>query len=167
VNNLTPRLSQKISIRRAQLADAPALLCLIIALAEFERIPPPDASAQERLVEHGFGERPKFEAWLSFWEGVQTPVGYSIFFETYSTFLASPTLYLEDIFVLPDYRNRGIGSAMLQHCIQIACDRGCGRMEWTCLDWNKKAQAVYQRLGARHLSEWYLYRLTRDHFVPR
>jgi GNAT superfamily N-acetyltransferase len=92
-------------------------------------------------------------------------VGYSIFFETYSTFLANPTLYLEDIFVLPNYRNRGIGSALLQHAIQIAHERGCGRMEWTCLDWNNKAQAVYERLGARHLSEWYLYRLTREHFM--
>jgi len=162
VNNLTLRLSQKTSIRRAQRADAPALLALIIALAEFEELIPPDAEAQERLIEHGFGERPKFEAWLAFWEGVETPVGYSVFFETYSTFLASPTLYLEDIFVLPDYRNRGIGSALLQHAIQIAHDRGCGRLEWTCLDWNKKAQAVYEGLGARHLSEWYLYRLTRE-----
>ena len=77
---------------------------------------------------------------------------------------ASPTLYLEDICAagLPEPR---IGSALLDHGIQIAHDRGCGRMEWTCLDWNKKAQAVYERLGARHLSEWYLYRLTREHFV--
>jgi GNAT superfamily N-acetyltransferase len=165
VNNPIPLPSQKVSIRRAQRADAPALLRLIVALAEFEKLTPPDAAAQERLIEHGFGERPKFEALLAFWEGAETPVGYSIFFETYSTFLANPTLYLEDIFVLPNYRNRGIGSALLQHAIQIAHERGCGRMEWTCLDWNNKAQAVYDRLGARHLSEWYLYRLTREHFM--
>jgi len=165
VNNPIPLPSQKVSIRRAQRADAPALLRLIVALAEFEKLTPPDAAAQERLIEHGFGERPKFEAWLAFWEGAETPVGYSIFFETYSTFLANPTLYLEDIFVLPEYRNRGIGSALLQHAIQIAHERGCSRMEWTCLDWNNKAQAVYDRLGARHLSEWYLYRLTREHFM--
>jgi GNAT superfamily N-acetyltransferase len=165
VNNPIPLPSQKVSIRRAQRADAPALLRLIVALAEFEKLPPPDTAAQERLIEHGFGERPKFEAWLAFGEGAETPVGYSIFFETYSTFLANPTLYLEDIFVLPNYRDRGIGSALLQHAIQIAHERGCGRMEWTCLDWNNKAQAVYERLGARHLSEWYLYRLTREHFV--
>ncbi|MEO8425557.1 MAG: GNAT family N-acetyltransferase [Verrucomicrobiota bacterium] len=159
--------SQKIFIRRAQRADAPALLRLIVALAEFEKLPPPDAAAQERLIEHGFGERPRFEAWLAFWEGVETTVGYSVFFETYSTFLATPTLYLEDIFVLPDYQKRGIGSALLRHGIQIASDRGCGRMEWTCLDWNKKAQAVYEDLGARHLSDWYLYRLTREYFLLR
>jgi GNAT superfamily N-acetyltransferase len=162
MKNPIPLLSQKTSVRQAQRADAPALLRLIVALAEFEKLCPPDAAAQERLIEHGFGERPKFEAWLAFWEGVAPPVGYSVFFETYSTFLASPTLYLEDIFVLPDYRKRGIGVALLQHAIQIARERGCGRMEWTCLDWNKKAQAVYERLGARHLSEWYLYRLTRE-----
>src|SRR5204863_7111867 len=138
------------------------LVKLIVALAEFEKLPPPDAAGQARLIEHGFGDRPKFETWLGYATGVTEPVAYAIFFETYSTFRANPSLYLEDIFVLPAYRKRGIGSALLQHCIQTAFDRGCGRMEWTCLDWNTKAQAVYERLGARRLSEWYLYRLTRE-----
>lgn len=149
-----------VSLRRATRDDAEALLELIVALAEFEKLTPPDAEARKRLVEDGFGERPRFEAWLAFWE--DKAIGYAIWFETYSSFLALPTLYLEDVFVLPDYRQRGIGRALLQQCIREAHDRGCGRMEWTCLDWNQRAQVVYERLGARRLSEWFLYRLTRD-----
>lgn len=155
-------MPHSIHLRRAVRADADALLGLITALAEFEKLPPPDAEAQARLVEHGFGELPKFEAWLAEYAGAPGPIGYAFIFETYSTFLARPTLYLEDLFVLPDYRGRGVGSALLRHCVRLAHERGCGRMEWTCLDWNTSAQAVYEKLGARRLSEWYLYRLTRE-----
>ena len=151
-----------LTLRRAERKDAEALIALITALAEFEHLPPPDKAAQARLVEHGFGEQPKFEAWLAEWEGAPGPIGYAFLFESYSTFLARPTLYLEDLFVLPDYQRRGVGRALLRHCVQLAHERGCGRMEWTCLDWNTKAQAVYEKLGAKHLREWYLYRLTRD-----
>ena len=150
-----------LTLRLATRMDAPALIELIIALAEFEKLPPPNPAEQARLIEHGFGERPRFEAWLASWEGTAPPVGYAILFETYSTFRASPTLYLEDVFVQPGYRRRGIGSAMLRHCVRLAHDLGCERMEWTCLDWNRKAQAAYERMGARPLSEWLLYRLTR------
>jgi len=149
-------------LRRAVRADAPALIELISALARFEQLTPPNSEEQGRLIEHGFGDRPRFEAWLAFWQEEPAPVGYAVFFESYSTFRATPTLYLEDLFVLTEYRRRGIGSALLRHCIQLAHDRGCARMEWTCLDWNKKAQQVYEQIGARHLSEWYLYRLTRE-----
>ena len=149
-------------LRRATREDASALIELITALARFEQLTPPNAEEQKRLLEDGFGDQPRFEAWLAFWEHAPLPVGYAVFFETYSTFRATPTFYLEDIFVLPEYRRRGIGSALLQHCIRLAHERGCARMEWTCLDWNRKAQQVYERLGARHLSEWYLYRLTRE-----
>jgi GNAT superfamily N-acetyltransferase len=154
--------THSIAIRCATRADAPQLIELIAALAHFEKLTPPNAEEQQRLVEDGFGQRRRFEAWLAFWKNEPKPTGYAVLFETYSTFRASPTLYLEDIFVLPDYRRRGIGTALLRHCIQIAHDRGSARMEWTCLDWNKKAQAVYERIGARHLSEWFLYRLDRE-----
>ena len=153
-------VSNQPTIRRAERADADTLFSLITALAEFEHLPPPDEDARARLTEHGFGERPKFEAWLAEWEGV--PVGYAFIFETYSTFLARPTLYLEDLFVLPEHRKKGIGRALLRFCIQTAHERGCGRMEWTCLDWNTNAQKVYEGLGAQRMTEWYLYRLTRD-----
>jgi GNAT superfamily N-acetyltransferase len=151
-----------VTLRQATRTDAPALLRLIVALAQFEKLTPPDEAAQRRLVEHGFGPKPRFEAWLAVWDGLSEPVAYSLFFETYSSFEAAPTLYLEDIFVLPDFRGRGIGSALLRHCIQTAHARGCARMEWTCLDWNTRAQTVYDGLGARRLSEWVLYRLRRE-----
>ncbi|BDI28514.1 N-acetyltransferase [Capsulimonas corticalis] len=146
-------------IRRAERADADSLISLITALADFERLPPPDADARARLIDHGFGDRPKFEAYLAEIDGAPGPVGYAFIFETYSTFLAKPTLYLEDLFVLPDHRKRGVGKALLSHCIALAHERGCGRMEWTCLDWNVNAQKVYEGLGANRMKEWYLYRL--------
>ena len=150
------------SLRRAERANAPALLRLICALAEFEKLAPPDAEAQQRLIEDTFGEKPRIESWLAFADGEIEPVGYAIILETYSSFLARPTLYLEDVFVLPEFRGRGIGSAFLRHCVALAHERGCGRMEWTCLDWNTRAQSVYeQKLGAQRMSEWFLYRLTR------
>ncbi len=152
----------KINIRQAGPTDAEAVIGLIVALAGFEDLPPPDAEAQARLREHGFGANPKFEALLAEVDDSPGPVGYALLFPTYSTFLAQPSLYLEDLFVLPDYRGRGIGQALLRHCVRLAFERGCGRMEWTCLDWNANAQAVYERMGARRLNEWYLYRLTRD-----
>ncbi|MEI6234658.1 MAG: GNAT family N-acetyltransferase [Planctomycetota bacterium] len=149
------------SFRRATLDDAPVLIRLICALADFENLTPPDAAAQARLTADGFGPKPRFEAWLATVPDRAEPVGYAMLFETYSSFLAKPTLYLEDIFVLPDFRGRGIGGAFLQHCIALANERDCGRMEWTCLDWNTKAQDVYEcKLGAKRMSEWYLYRLT-------
>lgn len=151
----------KIQLRRATRSDAAALIRLVIALAQFEKLPPPDAAAQQRLIEHGFGQQPRFEAWLAFYAKTVDPVGYAIVFETYSSFEANPSLYLEDIFVLPQFRRRGIGSALLQACVQTAHDRGCARMEWTCLDWNKTAQLKYDNMGARRLSEWILYRLDR------
>ena len=150
------------TIRRAERADAEAVIGLIVALAQFENLPPPDEEAQARLREHGFGIAPKFEVLLAESEGAPGPVGYALLFPTYSTFLAKPSLYLEDVFVLPDYRRRGIGKALLRRCVQAAQDGGYGRLEWTCLDWNTNAQAVYKRMGARQMKEWYLYRMTRD-----
>ena len=150
------------TLRRAVRADASAVLRLIIELAEFERLPPPDAGAQERLIEDGFGAQPRFETWLAFADGVAEPVAYAIFFETYSSFLARPGLFLEDLFVRPEFRRRGIGTALLHLGTRLAAERGCGRMEWVCLDWNTKAQCAYQQLGARRLAEWLMYRLDRE-----
>ena len=151
-----------INLRRAERADAETVIGLIIALAEFENLPPPDADAQARLIEHGFGDSPRFEVLLAEVDGAPGPVGYALLLQTYSTFLAQPTLYLEDVFVLPDYRKLGIGKALLRHGVRTAYERGCGRMEWSCLDWNTNAQAMYEYMGARRMKEWYLYRMTRD-----
>ena len=155
-------MSENLSLRKATRYDAPALLGLITALAEFESLPPPDPDAQLRLVEHGFSEQPRFEAWLAEWAGVETPIGYALVFETYSTFLARPTLFLEDIFVLPRFRDQGVGGALFRHCLCLAKDRGCGRMELSCLNWNTQAQQVYEKMGAQRMTDWYLYRLTRE-----
>jgi GNAT superfamily N-acetyltransferase len=149
-------------IRRAARSDAGDLVRLIIALAEFEELTPPDADAQARLFEDAFGAKPRFEPWLAFADGRREPVAYAIIFETYSSFLALPTLYIEDIFVLPEFRKQGIGGAMLKKIIELARDRNCGRVEWTALDWNVNAQQVYeQKLGAKPLKEWLLYRMTQ------
>jgi GNAT superfamily N-acetyltransferase len=151
-----------IQLRPATQADAAGLINLIIALANFEELAPPDEEAQKRLIEHAFGERKYFEPWLAFVEGHTEPVAYALIFTTYSSFLAKPTLYLEDLFVLPEYRKQGIGGALLRQVVQLADERGCGRVEWTALDWNVNAQQVYeQKVGARRMSEWYLYRMTQ------
>jgi GNAT superfamily N-acetyltransferase len=143
--------------------DFVVAVALVEQLAHFEKLNPPDEAAKQRFVYDGCERSPpRFEVWLA--EIGTIAVGYILIFETYSTFLCKPTLYLEDIFVLPDYRHQKIGGQLLQHCLNLAKERGCGRMEWTCLDWNKKAQQVYENLGAVRMSEWYLYRLTAGNY---
>ncbi len=148
-----------IVVRRATPDDAETILGLIVALAEFERLPPPDESARQRLVADAFGPHPRFEIFLAELNG--SVAGYAFVFETYSTFLALPSLYLEDLFVLTEYRGRKIGYALFKRCAQEALLRGCGRFEWTVLDWNAHAINFYERLGAKHLDDWRLYRLDR------
>ncbi|MCZ7555682.1 MAG: GNAT family N-acetyltransferase [Bacteroidia bacterium] len=135
-------------------------LALIDALADYEKLARPDAAAKQRLLEDGLGTRQRFEAFLAWID--DTPVGYAITFETYSSFLAKPTQYLEDIFILPEYRKQKAGLALFLHVAGLARTRGCGRMEWTVLDWNTSAQSFYDALGAVHLREWFLYRLTEE-----
>ena len=150
-------------LRPAGLEDAPGFLRLVIALADFEKLNPPDAAAQARLLADAFGEKARFETWLAFVDGVAEPVGYAIFLETYSSFLALPSLYIEDVFVLLEHRQRGIGGALLKKAVELAHERGCGRVEWTALDWNVNARRVYEeKLGAQHMSEWCLYRMDAE-----
>jgi len=147
-------------VRRAVPADGPAVLSLVDALAAYEKLSPPDADAKTRLLADMFSPRPRIECHLGECDG--RAVGYAFVFETYSSFLALPTLYLEDLFVLPDYRERKVGYALFRAMVAEAHRRGCGRMEWTVLDWNSLAIRFYDRLGARHMKEWYLYRLVRE-----
>lgn len=151
-----------LEVRKAQPAEAESLLELIRALAEYEKLDPPDSLAQQRLVEDIFGSKPRLEAWLAWADGV--PAGYALILETYSSFLALPTLYLEDLFVLPEFRGRRVGAALFERMVQEADERGCGRMEWTVLDWNTLAQDFYAKYGAAHQSDWQYWRLTRDQF---
>lgn len=144
-------------IRRAGREDAGTLFSLITALAHYEKLEPPDAEARERMIRDGWGQNPRFEAWLA--ESNDEPVGYAITFETYSTFLARPTLYLEDLFVLPDVRAQGIGYALFRYVAMESLNRGCGRMEWACLDWNEPGLRFYERIGARPLGDWRYFRM--------
>jgi GNAT superfamily N-acetyltransferase len=146
-------------VRRALPSDGPAVLSLVDALADYEKLTPPDDSARQRLLRDVFGSRPRLECFLAECDGI--PTGYAFLFETYSSFLALPTLYLEDLFVLPAYRHRKIGYALFTATVREAYSRGCGRMEWTVLDWNILALDFYRRLGATHMKEWQLFRLVR------
>lgn len=137
------------------------LFALICALADYEHLEPPDHQARMRLYADAFERTPpRYEALLALCDG--TACGYCMYIETYSSFLAKPTLYLEDIFVLPDKRGQGIGRTLMQRLARIAQQRGCGRMEWMVLDWNEPAHHFYRTLGAQHLAQWQLYRLTED-----
>jgi GNAT superfamily N-acetyltransferase len=144
-------------VRDARREDAQAIVALITALAEFESLPGPDADAAARLVEHGFGDRRHFESLVAEADGAI--VAYAIFFTTYSTFRMRPTLFLEDIFVHPDVRRRGIATKLMDRLRALAVERGCGRFEWSVLDWNAGAQAFYAKLGAKRLDNWRLCRV--------
>ena len=152
----------ELNIRRAESReDFITTLQLIEQLADFEKLTPPDNQGKERFIADGLERKPpRFEIWLA--EMDYQAVGYILIFETYSTFLCRPTIYLEDLFVMPDYRRQGVGANLLDHCVSLAKSRGCGRVEWTCLDWNVKAQQVYEGIGADKMSEWLLYRLSGD-----
>ena len=151
--------TEGIAIRKATANDADLIISLILGLAAFEKLEPPGKAAQERLVADAFGPHPRFEVFLAETEG--KVAGYAFVFETYSTFLALPTLYLEDLFVLPEFRSKRVGYALMLFLAREAVKRGCGRMEWTVLDWNQHAIDFYKRLGGQHLEEWYYYRFDR------
>jgi GNAT superfamily N-acetyltransferase len=147
-------------VRALAPVDVPALLGLIDALADYEHLPRPDAAARERLARDATATPPRFQVLLAAVAG--RVVGYALYFETYSTFLALPTLYLEDIFVLPEARQRGAGSALFRACAAEAVRRGCGRMEWQVLTWNQLALDFYARFAAQPLDDWRPFRLTGD-----
>ncbi len=148
----------RFSIRRARPGDAATIVRLIRGLAEYERLAHQVEATIGRLRRHGFGRRPYFETLICRRGG--RAVGFALYFFTYSTFLGRPSLYLEDLFVLPEERGNGAGRALLRALAKVAVRRGCGRMEWTVLDWNRPAIGFYRRLGAKLHKEWVLTRLT-------
>lgn len=152
-----------IDIRAATEADVPLLLTLIRELATYERLADQVTATEDDLRRTLFGERPAAEALLATWDG--QPAGMAIFFPNYSTFLARPGLYLEDLFVRPNLRRRGIGRALFVRLAKLAVERGCGRFEWAVLDWNAPAVAFYRSLSAIPMSEWTVFRLTGDALV--
>ena len=146
-------------IRPATPADLPLILRFIRGLATYEKLLPEVEATEETLGATLFGPRPAAECVLAF-TAENTPAGFAIFFTNYSTFLARPGLYLEDLFVEPALRGRGIGKALLLHLAGLANARGCGRMEWSVLDWNQPAIDFYESLGAVRKTEWTTCRLS-------
>lgn len=147
-----------LDIRPATPADIPTIVALIKALADFEKLSHEVIGSAEDLQRSLFGERPYAEAVLAWVDG--TPVGLALFFHNFSTFLMKPGIYLEDLFVLPEYRRQGIGRALLVYVGKLALQRGCGRFEWNVLDWNTPAIEFYQTMGAEVKHEWRLCRVT-------
>ena len=151
------------TLRAATLDDVPRILAFIRALADFERLLHRVEATEDGLRRALFGPRPYAEVVLAEDEGV--PVGFALFFHTFSTFLGRPGIYLEDLFVVPEARGRGVGRALLVHLARLAGERGCGRIEWAVLDWNAPAIRFYDSLGARPNSDWTVYRLTGDALI--
>lgn len=149
-----------LAIRMGERADVPLIAELIRGLARYERLEHEVVMTPERVERTLFGPRPYAEVLIA--EDGGEPVGFALFFHNYSTFLAQPGIYLEDLFVRETHRGKGIGKALLAKLAAIAVERDCGRLEWAVLDWNKDAIGFYERLGARPNSEWTVYRLTGD-----
>ena len=144
-------------IRTATEADVPTILSFILLLAEYEKLAQEVTATPEQLREQLFGAKPPAEVVLACEAG--RPVGLALFFTNFSTFLAKPGIYLEDVFVLPEARGKGYGRALLIHLARLAVERGCGRFEWAVLDWNQPALDFYRSLGAEPLSEWTVQRV--------
>lgn len=147
-----------LTIRKAGPNDLPVILELIRALAVYERLEHECVATIDRLRATLFGPIPAAEVLLA--EQGGESVGFALFFPNYSTFLAQPGIWLEDLFVRPEWRGHGVGRALLARIAQLAVERGCGRLEWYVLDWNSPALGFYQRLGAIALGDWTTHRLT-------
>ena len=148
------------TIRTATEADIPQILNFIRALATYERAPDAVTATEEDLAQHGFGPHPYYQCLIAEHDG--RAAGFAFFFFDYSTWLGRPGIYLEDIFVYPELRGRGIGKALLQRVAAIALEKGCARLKWEVLDWNTPAIDFYRALGAEFMDAWRTARLTGD-----
>ena len=156
------------TLRPAELRDVAAIVQLIRELAEFEQLAHLVQATPEKLRPQLFGEKPAAEALVAEVpreagaNGDSTVVAFALFFTNFSTFLAQPGLYLEDLYVQPAHRGSGIGEALLTRLAQLAVERGCGRFEWSVLDWNQNAIRFYERMGASVMPDWRICRVTGD-----
>jgi GNAT superfamily N-acetyltransferase len=150
----------KIRIAPAEPEHIPLILSLVRELAEFEKLLHQVTANEAQLKASLFGERPYAEVLIA-WVGEEA-AGFALFFHNYSTFLAKPGIYLEDLYVRPPFRGSGCGKALLIHLAQLAVQRGCGRFEWSVLDWNQRAIDFYESLGAKPLDDWTMYRVTGE-----
>ncbi|NJL49029.1 MAG: GNAT family N-acetyltransferase [Leptolyngbyaceae cyanobacterium SM2_5_2] len=155
-----PSQSAAVTIRPATPEDVSTLVALIKALAEYEKLAHEVTGTAEELTQFLFGDRPYAEAIMAEVDG--TTAGMALFFYNFSTFLMQPGLYLEDLFVLPAYRRQGIGQALLVYLGKLALAKGCGRFEWSVLDWNTPAIEFYRQMGAELKPEWQLCRVTGE-----
>lgn len=153
-------MASQLVLRPATPADVLVLFSLIKALAEYEKLSHAVTGNADALKEYLFGSRPYAEAILVEYGGQS--VGFALFFHNFSTFLTQPGIYLEDLFVLPEYRRQGIGKALLTYLANLAVERGCGRLEWSVLDWNEPAIAFYRSMGAAILEDWRICRAEGD-----
>ena len=149
-----------LQIRFAQRSDVALILRLIKALSVYEKLEDKVVATEEKIDRALFGRRPYAETLIAEEDG--EAVGFALFFHNFSTFLAQPGIYLEDLFVEPEHRGKGVGRALLARLAAIAVERDCGRLEWAVLDWNKDAIGFYERLGARPNDEWTVYRLSGE-----
>lgn len=149
-----------LTIRNAEEGDVPLILSFIKGLADYEKLSDEVEATEELLREHLFGPAAFAEVLLAEQDG--EPVGFALFFQNFSTFLAKPGIFLEDLYVLPERRGRGYGVALLSHVARLAVERDCGRLEWSVLDWNEPAIRFYRSLGAVSMDEWTTNRLTGE-----
>ena len=150
----------KFEIRPATKEDVPVILAFIKELAEYERLSHTVVATEDVLRQSLFGGNPVAEVVIGYYE--EEPVGFALFFHNFSTFLGKPGLYLEDLYVKPEFRGKGIGRMMLRYLAKLAKERNCGRFEWAVLDWNEPAIGFYERLGAVAMDEWTVYRVTGE-----
>ena len=147
-------------IRPAQREDCRLILYFIKQLAIYEKLVHEVVATEEHLEKHLFGDNRMAEVVIGYYK--ETPVGFALYFHNFSTFLARPGIYLEDLFVLEEHRGNGFGKAMLAYLARLAVERDCGRLEWAVLDWNEPAIDFYRSLGAKPLDEWIVNRMTGD-----
>ena len=153
-------MSVPLRIAAAAESDVPLILSFIRKLAEYEKLSHMFMATEENIREHVFGANPVVEVLLAYWD--EEPAGFALYFLNFSTFLGRPGLYLEDLFVEPAQRGKGIGKALLKHLAKIVVERGYGRMQWAVLDWNTPSIEFYRSLGAVPLDDWITYRLTGE-----
>jgi GNAT superfamily N-acetyltransferase len=151
-----------INIRRATEDDIPVILSLIKGLADYEKMSDDVVATEDKLHSTLFKKQYAY-VFIAEWE--DEPVGFSLYFFNYSTFLSKPGIWLEDLFVLPEYRGKGIGKALLKNLAKIAIENECGRLEWCVLDWNKPAIEFYRSLGAEPMDEWTTFRVSGESLI--
>lgn len=152
--------NDRVRIEPAGERHVPVILGFIKELAAYEKLAHEVVATEDGLRASLFGPRPAAEAVVAY--GGDHPVGFAIYFQTFSTFLGRPGLYLEDLYVTPAWRGQGVGRRLLAHVARVAVDRGYGRMEWSVLDWNELALGVYRKIGARPMDQWTVHRLTGE-----